>query len=141
MERTKQSSFMVSPEFEAFFDTLLEVPVNIKMCFDSIGRAIAFLEKDIPIGRVDVKIYASANSMQPDGERIRTILYQKGKRREVHPFILLLKPMWEEELLLTFMHPLNIHTAKRRSGIWSLWQNSFLCLSAVQEWRLFLTEP
>lgn len=45
METTERSSFMVSPEFEAFFDTLLEAPVNTKMCFDSIGRAIAFLER------------------------------------------------------------------------------------------------
>lgn len=80
MERMKQSSFMVSPEFEAFFDTLLEAPVNTQMCFDSIKRAIAFLEKDIPIARVDVKIYAMSNSMQPEGERIRTTLYQKGKK-------------------------------------------------------------
>lgn len=80
MERTKQNSFMVSPEFEAFFDTLLEAPVDTKMCFDSIGRAIAFLEKDIPIGRMDVKIYVSANSMQPEGERIKAVLYQMGKK-------------------------------------------------------------
>ena len=80
METTERSSFMVSPEFEAFFDTLLEAPVNTKMCFDSIGRAIAFLEKDIPIGRVDVKIYASQNAMQPEGERIKAVLYQKGKK-------------------------------------------------------------
>lgn len=80
MEEMRQSSFMVSPEFEAFFDTLLEAPVNLKMCFDAIGRAVAFLEKDIPIGRIDVKVYSSANSMQPDGERIRTVLYQKGKK-------------------------------------------------------------
>lgn len=80
MERAEQSSFMVSPEFEAFFDTLLDVPVNIKMCFDAVGRAIAFLEKDIPIGRVDVKIYASPNRMQPEGERIKKILYQKGDK-------------------------------------------------------------
>ena len=77
MERTNQSSFMVSPEFQAFFDTLLEAPVEKKMCFEAIGRAITFLEKELPIGRLDVKVYASSNNVQPDGERIRTTLYQK----------------------------------------------------------------
>lgn len=81
MEITKQNGFkMISPEFEAFFDILLDVPVDTKMCFDSIGRAIAFLEKEIPISRVDVKIYASPNKIQPEGERIRKTLYQKGER-------------------------------------------------------------
>lgn len=80
MEGTKQSGFMVSPGFEAFFNTLLEAPVEKKMCFEAIGRAIAFLEKELPIGRLDVKVYASSTSVQPEGERIRKTLYQKGKK-------------------------------------------------------------
>lgn len=80
MEKTKQNSFMVSPEFQAFFDVLLEAPVEKKMCFEAIERAIALLEKELPIGRLDVKIYASSTRIQPEGERIRATLYQKGKK-------------------------------------------------------------
>ncbi len=82
MEKTKQSNFMVSPEFQAFFDVLLEAPVEKKMCFEAIERAIALLEKELPIGRLDVKVYASATRIQPEGERIRATLYQKGKKEK-----------------------------------------------------------
>lgn len=79
MEERKESDYMVSPAFSAFFQTLLDAPIDTKRCLDSAGRAVEYLTGDIPIGKIDVKINAPANRMVPDGERRRKVLYQKGE--------------------------------------------------------------
>ncbi len=87
MEEKKENDYMVSPAFSAFFQTLSDAPIDTKRCLDSAGRAVEHLTGDIPIGKIEVKINASANRMRSNGEKRRKVLYQKGetgKKPDLH---------------------------------------------------------
>lgn len=87
MEEKKENDYMVSPAFSAFFQTLLDAPIDTKRCLDSAGRAVEYLTEDIPIGKIEVKINAPANRMIPNGERRKKVLYHKGeigKKPDLH---------------------------------------------------------
>lgn len=79
MGRTEQGNAFASKAFVAFFNTLLEAPIDIKRCFDTMGRAIEYLTEELPIGKVEVKINAPANRMVPNGERRKKVLFHKGE--------------------------------------------------------------
>lgn len=87
MEKNIQNDYMVSPAFMAFFNTLLDAPIDTKRCMDTAGRAVEYLTADIPIGKIEVKINAPANRMVPNGERRKKTLYSRGetaKKADLH---------------------------------------------------------
>lgn len=79
MKEKNDSGCMVSPAFMAFFNTLLDAPIDIKRCLDTAGRAVEYLTGEIPIGQIEVRINAPANRILPNGERRKKVLYHKGE--------------------------------------------------------------